>query len=48
MAQKANFKAYNLTSAISKFGRTAFKGCCDELLTVIGEDYEPEYDVNVN
>lgn len=46
MAQKANFKAYNLTSAISKFGRTsAFKGCCDELLTVIGEDYEPEYDV---
>ena len=46
MAQKVNFKAYNLTSAISKFGRTsAFKGCCDELLTVIGEDYEPEYDV---
>ena len=46
MAQKVNFKDYNLTSAISKFGRTsAFKGCCDELLTVIGEDYEPEYDV---
>lgn len=46
MAQRVHFKAYNLTSAISKFGRTsAFQGCCDELLTVIGEDYEPEYDV---
>jgi superfamily I DNA and RNA helicase len=46
MAKKINFKAYNLTSAISKFGRnTPFKGCCDELLSVIGEDYEPEYDV---
>lgn len=46
MAQKVNYRAYNLTSAISKFGRnTAFKGCCDELLTVIGKEYEPEYDV---
>lgn len=46
MAQRVNFKAYNLTSAISKFGRNyAFKGCCDELMTVIGDDYEPKYDV---
>lgn len=46
MAQSLHFKAYNLTSAISKFGRTSpFKGCCDELLTVIGEDYKPKYDV---
>lgn len=30
MAQRLHFKAYNLTSAISRFGRTSpFKGCCD-------------------
>lgn len=46
MAQKAGFKAYNLTSAISKFGRgNPFKGCCDELLSVLTTEYEPEYDV---
>lgn len=46
MAQRLHFKAYNLTSAISRFGRTSpFKGCCDELLTIIGEDYKPKYDV---
>lgn len=46
MAKKMNYKAYNLTSAISKFGRTnPFKGCCDELLTVLSRDYKPEYDV---
>lgn len=46
MAKKAGFKAYNLTSAISKFGRgNPFKGCCDELLSVLTTEYEPEYDV---
>lgn len=46
MATKAGFRAYNLTLAISKFGRmNPFKGCCDELLSVITSEYEPEYDV---
>lgn len=46
MSNKAGVKAYNLTSAISKFGRiNPFKGCCDELLSLINPDYEPEYDV---
>lgn len=46
MAQRVNYRPYNLTSAVTKFGRnTAFKGCCDELLTIIGKEYEPEYDV---
>lgn len=46
IAEKANFKAYNLTSAVSKFGReNAFKGCCDELLSVITAEYQPQYDV---
>lgn len=46
IAKRVNYKAYNLTSAISKFGRTnPFKGCCDELLSVITPEFEPEYDV---
>lgn len=46
MATKVGFRAYNLTLAISKFGRmNPFKGCCDELLSVITSEYEPEYDV---
>lgn len=46
MATRVGFRAYNLTSAISKFGRmNPFEGCCDELLSVITSEYEPEYDV---
>lgn len=46
ISDKIHFRAHNLTSAISKFGRSnPFQGCCDELLAVISDDYTPEYDI---
>lgn len=46
MCNKLGVNAYNLTSAINKFGRTnPFKGCCDELLDLVNDNFESEYDV---
>ena len=46
MCNKLGVNAYNLTSAINKFGRTnPFKGCCDELLDLVNDKFESEYDV---
>ncbi|WML34380.1 ATP-binding domain-containing protein [Clostridium sp. OS1-26] len=45
IADKINVKPYNLTAAMTKFGRqNAFGGACEELLGYIKNGYKPTYD----
>ena len=45
MSIKINIPPNNLTYAINKFGRNnAFQGCCEELLSIIDNNYVPYYD----